>query len=243
MIPAAGGAVRFEAARDTRQRNVMYGTMTAMAKQISERAALRSRIAMTRERLRRAISGELDPREDLTPEERAEYRAVREEIQADTDMDMDPDYAPLLEALKERLGARRVYELVFHPEKVLADEVTYPLRNDEAAVLLAELLKGIKENGREVAPPAAWTLERMVEERLLPTTPQIGGGSLPRNAYFARHIVAAAYRSLFVPERPEVLKAEVAIAQHKLAPTTAAYMKVLPDTDPVLISSAVEEPI
>ena len=207
-------------------------------KQLSERAALRSRISMTRERLRRAISGEIDPREDLSAEERAEYRKVREEIQADTDMDMDPRYASLLEALKDRLGSRRVYEIVFHPEKVLPDEVTYPLGKDEAALLLAELLKGIKD----VTPPAAWTLERMVEDALLPPAPQIGGGSLPRNAYFAHHIVAAAYRTLFVPERPEVLKAEVAIAQHKLAPTTATYLKVLPDTDSELISAAVEQP-
>ena len=211
------------------------------SKRITERAALRSRISMTRERLRRAISGEIDPRDDLSPEERAEYRKVREEIQADTDMDMDLYYMPLLEALKDRVGSRRVYELVFQPEKLLPGEVTYPLSNDEAALLLAELLKGIKENDREVTPPAAWTLERMVEDGLLPPMPQIGGGSLPRNAYFARHIVAAAYRSLFVPERPEVLKAEVAIAQHKLAPATATYLKVLPDTDPQLITSAVEQ--
>lgn len=209
-----------------------------MTKQITPRAALRSRISMTRERLRRAISGELDPKEDLSVEERAEYRKVREEIKADTDMDLDPDYAPLLQALKDRLGARRVYELVFHPEKTLPGEVTYPLDNDEAALLLAELLKG---QGEDIAAPAAWTLERMVEEGLLPQTPQVGGGSLPRNAYFARHIAAAAYRILFVPERPEVLKAEAAIAQHRLAPATATYLKVLPGTDPQLIMSAVKQ--
>jgi hypothetical protein len=95
-------------------------------------------------------------------------------------------------------GDADVYQLVFHPEKVLPDEVTYPLGRDEAAALLAELLKGVGE----VAAPEAWTLERMVVEGLLPLTRQIGGGSLPRNAYFARHVVAAAYRTLFVPERP-----------------------------------------
>lgn len=207
-------------------------------KQITERAALRSRISMTRERLRRAISGELDPRADLSAEERVEYRKVREEIQADTDMDMDPRYAPLLEPLKDRLGPRRVYELVFHPEKVLPDEVTYPLSNDEAALLLAALLNGIKDDDREVTPPAAWTLERMVEDGLLPPTPQIGGGSLPRNAYFARHIVAAAYRALFIPEKTEVLKAEVAVARRQLSPATAAYLRVLEATDPQLIGLA-----
>lgn len=72
------------------------------SEQITERAARRSRISMTKERMRRAISGEIDPREDLSAEERAEYRKVREEIQADTDMDMDLHYAPLLEALIRR---------------------------------------------------------------------------------------------------------------------------------------------
>lgn len=81
----------------------------------------------------------------------------------------------------------------------------------------------------------------MIEDGVLPPTPQIGGGSLPRNAYFARHVVAAAYRRLFVPERPEVLKAEVAIAQRRLAPATAAYLKVLPGTDPQLITRAVKQ--
>lgn len=214
--------------------------MTTMAKRISERAALRSRMSMTRERVRRALSGDLDPKKDLSTEERAEYRTVREEIKADTEMDLDPRYAPLLEALTDRLGSRRVHERVFHPEKTLPGEVTYPLDSHEAALLLGELLTGITEQGKGIASPAAWTLERMVDEGLLPPTPQIGGGSLPRNAYFARHIVAAAYRILFVPERPEVLKAEVAIAQHKLAPATATYLKVLPDTDPQLITSAVK---
>ena len=209
-----------------------------MAKQITERAARRTRISMTGERLRRAISGDLDPREDLTAGERAEYRVVREEIQADLDMDLDPGYAPLLKAINERLGSRRVYELVFHPEKVLPDEVTYPLSNEEAALLLAELLKGAEQDGHQATPAAAWTLERMVEEGLLPPTPQIGGGSLPRNAYFARHIVAAAYRALFIPEKPEVLKAEVAVVRRQLSPETAAYLRVLEATDPQLIGLA-----
>lgn len=211
------------------------------SKQLSERAAVRSRVSMTRERLRRAMSGDRELRESLTAEERTEYRMVREELQADTDMDMDPRYAPLLESLKQRLGSRRVYEVVFHPEKFMPGEMTYPLSSDEAALLLAELLTGITESDREVTPPAAWTLERMIEDGVLPPTPQIGGGSLPRNAYFARHIVAAAYRRLFVPERPEVLKAEVAIAQRRLAPATAAYLKVLPGTDPRLITRAVTQ--
>ncbi len=216
--------------------------MTTMApRQISDRAALRSRISMTRERLRRAMSGDRELRDDLSAEERTEYRMVREELQADSDMDMDPRYAPLLQSLKDRLGPRRVYEVVFHPEKTLPDETTYPLSSDEAALLLAELLKGITENDRDITPPAAWTLERMIEDGLLPPTPHIGGGSLPRNAYFARHVVAAAYRRLFVPERPEVLKAEVAIAQRKLAPATAAYLKVLPDTDAQLIARALKQ--
>lgn len=153
----------------------------------------------------------------------------------------DPRYAPLLESLKDRLGSRRVYDVVFHPEKFLPGEMTYPLSSDEAALLLAELLAGITENDRDITPPAAWTLERMIEDGVLPPTPQIGGGSLPRNAYFARHVVAAAYRRLFVPERPEVLKAEVAIAQRRLAPATAAYLKVLPGTDPQLITRAVKQ--
>lgn len=213
--------------------------MAPMTKQLTQRAAQRSRVSMTRERLRRALSGDIDLREGLGPDERTEYHKVREEIQADTDMDMDPGYAPLLEALRRRIGARRVYEFVFHPERVLADGVTYPLSNDEAALVLAVLLKGLTQAGEEVVPPAAWTLERMVEDCLLPPTPQIGGGSLPRNAYFARHIVAAAYRTLFVPERPEVLKAEATIVRHKLAPATATYLKVLPDADLALISRAV----
>lgn len=210
--------------------------ITTMTKRLTSRAALRSRISMTRERLRRALSGELDPKEDLNVDERAEYRKVREEIQADTDMDLDPDYAPLLQALRDRLGTRRVYELVFHPERTLPGEVTYPLDNAEAARLLTELLEG---QGEGITAPAAHTLERMVEDGTLPQTPQVGGGSLPRNAYFARHIAAAAYRTLFVAERPEVLRAQAAIAQHRLAPATATYLKVLPGADPQLIMSAV----
>lgn len=219
----------------TRQKGVKYGTVPVMSKQLTERAAQRSRIAMTRERLRRAISGDL-PREELSDEERVEYRLVREEHQADLDMDMDPRFAPLLAALITRLGRRRVNELVFHPEKVLPDEVTYPLTKEEAATLLAELFRG-----ERVDAPQAWTLDRMVKEDLLPTTPQIGGGSLPRSAYFARHIVAAAYRTFFVPEKPEVLRAELAVARHELTPETAAYLKVLPGTDAELITAAVQE--
>ena len=32
-----------------------------------------------------------------------------------------------------------------------------------------------------------------------------------------------------------------ALAQHKLAPATVTYLKVLPDTDPQLITSAVKQ--
>lgn len=213
-----------------------------MPRSISERAAQVSRSSMTRARLRRSLN---DPEafEQLTPEERMEQRVVREEIQADTDMDLDPAYSPLLRALNERLGRRRVYGLVFHPEQTLTGEVTYPLTNDEAASLLAELLEGEMDGGgTAVKPPEAWTLERMVEERLLPPTPRIGGGSLPRNAYFARHIVAASYRVLFVREKPEVLKAEATVARRELAPETAAYLKVLAGTDANLISAAQRVP-
>lgn len=203
-----------------------------VTKQIRERAAQRVRISMTRERLQRVVAGEID-RQQLSEEERAELRRVREETQADTDMDLDPAYAPLLKALEERLGAHRVYDVVFHPEKVLEGEVTYPLVKDEAAALLTELLKG-----EGVSAPEAWTLDRMIKEDLLPAAPQIGGASLPRSAYFARHIVAAAYRTLFVAEKPEVLKAQVAIAQHELEPATASYLKVLPRTDARVIEMA-----
>lgn len=150
-------------------------------------------------------------------------------------MDLDPDFAPLLAALKKQIGERRVYEAVFHPEKVLPNEITYPLVKDEAAALLAHLFQGEKADA-----PEAWTLDRMLDDGLLPPALQIGGGSLPRNAYFARHIVAAAYRTLFVPERPEVLKAEAAVAQHKLSPETAAYLKILPNIDAQLVSRAVQ---
>jgi len=211
---------------------------TTVTKQLSERAAQRARISMTRERVRRVMAGKV-AREELSDEERAAYRLIRAEHQADIDMDLDPAFAPLLAGLKGRLGARRVYELVFHPEKVLPNEVTYPLVKDEVALLLEELLRGAKTTvGEEARAPAAWTLERMLEEGLLPAAAQIGGGSLPRNAYFARHIVAAAYRALFVPEKPEVLKAEVAVAQHQLEPATATYLKVLPGTDVRLIEMA-----
>lgn len=196
-----------------------------VTQQLSERAAERARISMTRDRLRRVMAGEI-AREELSSEERAEYRLVAEEIQADTDMDLDPAFGPLLTALKERLGARRVYEVVFHPEKTLPSEVTYPLVKDEAAALLAELLRG-----EDVNAPEAWTLDRMLEDDLLPAAPRVGGGSLPRSAYFARHIVAAAFRTLFVPEKREVLKAKAAVAQHQLEPATATYLKVLPGTD------------
>lgn len=59
-------------------------------------------------------------------------------------------------------------------------------------------------------------------------------------SWLARHIVAAAYRTLFVSEKPDVLKAELALARHKLTPTTA-YLRVLPDTDEQLIAAAVQE--
>jgi len=122
------------------------------------------------------------------------------------------DYPPDFEAALKGQGSAFVIEMSTAPgcvpcgdlwEKLLRLKVRYglmvrPLGRDEAAALLAELLKGVGE----VAAPEAWTLERMVVEGLLPLTRQIGGGSLPRNAYFARHVVAAAYRTLFVPERP-----------------------------------------
>lgn len=203
-----------------------------VTKQISERAAQRARLSMTRQQLQRAIAGGVDP-EQLSENERAELRLVRQEHQADTDMDLDPAYKNALRALEDRLGARRVYNVLFHPEKFLADEVTYPLTNDEAALVLAELLKN-----ESVTAPGAWTLERMIKDDLLPAAPQIGGGSLPRNAYFARHVVAAAYRTLFVKEKPEALKAEVAVAQRQLEPATATYLRMLPNIDRRIVEMA-----
>lgn len=215
-------------------------TRSATTREISERAAAVARTSMTRDKLRRSLN-DSDAFALLTAEERVGYRTVREELQADLDMDLDPAYGPLLSAVKDRIGARRVYRIVFHPERVLADEVTYPLTRDEAASLLAELLHGLKsERGGPVDSPEAWTLDRMVKEGLLPQTPTIGGGSLPRHAFFARHVVAAAYRALFVSEKPEALKAQATVVRRAVSPQTAAYLRVLPHTDPRLITRAVQ---
>ena len=200
--------------------------MKTMPQQLSGRAVEIARLSMTRERLRRPLS---DPGAlaDLSEDERREYRAVRREIQADLDMDQDPDFGPLLAALEEKLGQKRVYETVFHPERFLPGEVTYPISADE----VAQVLKRLGIEGLE-----AWTIERLVDDGLLPPPPQAGGGSLPRNAYFARHVVAAAYRALFVSEKPSELEAEVRVARGEVPEATVAYLRALPRTDPAILS-------
>lgn len=200
--------------------------MKTMPQQLSGRAVEIARLSMTRERLRRPLS---DPGAlaDLSEDERREYRAVRREIQADLDMDQDPDFGPLLAALEEKLGQKRVYETVFHPERFLPNEVTYPISADE----VAQVLKRLGVEGLE-----AWTIERLVDDGLLPPPPQAGGGSLPRNAYFARHVVAAAYRALFVSEKPSELEAEVRVARGEVPEATVAYLRALPRTDPAILS-------
>ena len=183
-----------------------------MMTQITEAAARRSRIAMTRGRLRDAL------RDSLSSEERAEYQKVRAEIEADTDLDQDPVYAPLLQALIQKVGRRRAYEVLFTPERFLDGGTTYPLYNEEVERLLRAL----------GADCDARTIERMVEDGVIPQPPQMGGGSLPRNAYFARHLLAAAYRALLVPEGREELRVEARVARGQVSPEAALLLRTLP---------------
>lgn len=203
---------------------------------ISGRVAERARLSMTRERLQRAIAGDIE-RAELSAEELADLRLIRQAIQADLDMDLDPAYKDALAALRERLGERRIYNILVRPEQVLPGEVTYPVTQEEAALLVGALLEG-----QTLKSPARWTLDRMAEDDLLPAVIYIGGGKLPRKGYFARDIVAAAYRTLFLDERPEVLKAELAIARRQLRHEAATYLKMLPEVDTQLVELAEAEP-
>lgn len=191
-----------------------------MATEISKRAAEQSRIAMTRSRLHEVRADPLS----LSDEERADYRKLRLEIQADTDLDDDPRYAPLLAALAQRVGRRLAYGAIFTPERLLPSGVTHPLYNAEVEQLLRAL--GAIENCD------ARTVERMVTDGVVPQPPQIGRGDLMRNAYFARHVLVIAYRVLFVPEDREDLRHDVRVASGQVSPQAVTLLRTLPSVDP-----------
>lgn len=137
------------------------------------RPALRSRYSMTAEHLQRMMRGDPDTSPEFTEKEREEYRLIRLAHQDDTDMDLSPQYAPLLRDVQDRLGA--MYPRLYHPEQFLPGEVTYPL--DAAEVRLVLIALGI---------PAA-------DATAPPYVSDVG--------YFARDVVRAAYEALF-PRQP-----------------------------------------
>lgn len=178
-------------------------------------------IALTRARMRQAVA---DARV-LTPEERAEYRKARTEFEADADLDADDRYAPLLAALVQKVGRRRAYEAVFTPEQMLGEGSTLPLYNSQ----VEELLRALGAS----APYNARTIERMVrEDGVVPKPPLLGRGEdLPRNAYFARHILAILYRVLCVPEDREGLRHAARVVTGGISREAVLLLRTLPGAD------------
>lgn len=182
-------------------------------------------IALTRSRMREAAA---DAR-GLTPEEQTEYRKARVELEADADIEADERYAPLLEALAQKLGRRRANWAVFTPERVLGEDVTLPLYNSEVEGLLRAL--GATSNCD------ARTIERMVrEDHVVPPPPQVGRGEdLPRNAYFSRHILAVLFRVFCVPEGREDLRHAAHVVTGGISREAALLLRTLPGVDDQLL--------
>lgn len=109
--------------------------------------------------------------DEFTAAERDEYRSIRLHHLADQDMDLSPAYAPLLRDLKDRLGHDRVNTVLWHPERFLPSEMTYPLDAAEARRVMIAL--GVAEAD---------------------LTMPMGASD---HGYYARDVVRAAHHSLF----------------------------------------------
>ena len=120
------------------------------------------------------MRGEPDTSPEFTEKEREEYRLILLAHREDEDMDLSPQYAPLLRAVQGQLGA--VYPRLYHPEQFLPGEVTYPL--DAAEVRLVQIALGV--------PAADATAPSYVSDL----------------GYFARDAVRAAYDALFLRQPP-----------------------------------------
>lgn len=164
----------------------------------------------------------------LAPAERAAYDQLTDELQADLDMRQDARYGELLAAVEAQFGRALVFKTLFHPESVLEDEVGYPLYASEVAVLLQRF--GIEVDER--------TVNRLVSSGQVPATPVIGTGAQVRNAFFARHVLDIVFLRAILRRRPEVLSAELAMAQGMLDPQVSTYLSALPGVDPRILSRA-----
>lgn len=182
-------------------------------------------IALTRAEARQALA---DPRALGSPE-RSEYRKVRAEYEADADLEADERYAVLLGALAEKLGRRRAHDAVFAPERVLGEEHTLPLFNQQVEELLRALGATTNSDAR--------TIERMVrEDGVIPRPPLLGrGDELTRNAYFARHVLAILYRVFCVPEDREELRSAARIVTGGLSREAALLLETLPNASGALL--------
>ena len=165
---------------------------------------------------------------NLSPSEREAYERLADEIRADADLLSDPRYAQMISYLERTFSRRRLGAVVFHPERVV--KVSYPLYANEVAQLLAEL--GLSVQGK--------TIERWVERGLVPTPQSIGSGALPRNAYFARHVIDILFlkQVLAANDTMEAIAAELRVLTGALAEEDAVYFRGLPAVNPAMLKRA-----
>jgi hypothetical protein len=164
----------------------------------------------------------------LSPELLAGLDIFQRQLQDDLDMEDDPRFGPMLGALRKGhlLHGHLLVKALWRPS-ALPGGRPYPLYASEVS-LLTDLL------GHNVP---AKTIERLALDGLISPPVLIGDSTLPRAAYFARHVVEILYEQVVLGLSPVRAKAYLDVFTGRLDEGTLLYLSGLEDVDPAMVQA------
>jgi len=145
-------------------------------------------------------------------------KALRDELQADIDLEDDPRYAAMFAAVQHRLGTTDLRQALYRPESILRSKRGFPLYGRELSELSSAL--GVSVHAK--------TIERMAADGLLSPSLKLGSRQLARPIYFARHLIEVLFEQLMVDLKPERQRAYLAVLAGRLTEAERLYFSGLP---------------
>ena len=162
----------------------------------------------------------------LSGETLANLKILRGQLQADLDLEDDPRCAMMLTTLRERLKPRLLSKALYDPSG-LSGSRAYPLYSSEMAALCSNF-------GIHVL---AKTIERLAIDGLISPPLLIGDSSLPRPAYFARHLLEILYGQVVLNLTPGQAKSYLDILSGRIDAATLLYLSGIPGVSPALVEA------